>query len=150
MVDLLKVELTELIEYCGTVKLWIQLNIPKIEDGNNFGVSVQEEIVNELSRAEDSAFGILEGMTKYFVTRARLVSKSLKYPQIDDFSRSIVELDEKEFLNMQLCLNDLRKNYFIIFDILTKNMEKLKKPRSQNHSSMYWSLNDWLMAFAIM
>jgi hypothetical protein len=25
----------------SSIKLWIELNIPRIEDGNNFGVSVQ-------------------------------------------------------------------------------------------------------------
>ncbi len=42
----------ELVEMLNTVKIWIQLNIPKIEDGNNFGVSIQEETVSELGRAE--------------------------------------------------------------------------------------------------
>jgi hypothetical protein len=74
---MLKKELLELIEMINVVKLWIQLNIPRIEDGNNFGVSIQEETVNELGRAEDSGFAVLESMTKYFVTRAKLVSKVL-------------------------------------------------------------------------
>ena len=59
----------------NTVKIWIQLNIPRIEDGNNFGVSIQEETVNELGRAEDVGFNGLEAMTKYFLSRAKVVSK---------------------------------------------------------------------------
>jgi len=72
---LLKKEVLELIEMLGTVKIWIQLNIPRIEDGNNFGVSIQEETVSELSRAEDSGFAVLESMAKYYVMRAKLVSR---------------------------------------------------------------------------
>lgn len=34
-------EVMELIHMVQTIKIWIQLNIPKIEDGNNFGVSIQ-------------------------------------------------------------------------------------------------------------
>eukprot|EP00128_Syssomonas_multiformis_P003049 Colp12_sorted_trinity150504_noHs@21235 len=41
LVEALRGYILELIELCNTVKLWIQLNIPRIEDGNNFGVSVQ-------------------------------------------------------------------------------------------------------------
>ena len=29
------------LKMCNAVKIWIQLNIPRIEDGNNFGVSIQ-------------------------------------------------------------------------------------------------------------
>ena len=33
--------LLEFIEQLNIIKMWIQLNIPRIEDGNNFGVSIQ-------------------------------------------------------------------------------------------------------------
>lgn len=52
LIAIIKERILELIEIIDTVKVWIQLNIPRIEDGNNFGVSIQEETVNELSRAE--------------------------------------------------------------------------------------------------
>jgi len=88
--------LLEFIEQLNSVKMWIQLNIPRIEDGNNFGVSIQvwskpkppsqftklshlqEETLNELTRAEDTAFANLDNIAKYFVTRAKLVSKVRK------------------------------------------------------------------------
>jgi len=135
LLTILKREILDLIEMINTVKIWIQLNIPRIEDGNNFGVSIQEETVSELSRAEDSGFTLLESITKYFVTRAKLVSKILKHPNIEDYSQTVIELDEKEFINLRLCCLDLRNNYAILHDMIIKNMEKIKKPRSSNHMS---------------
>lgn len=61
------------------VSSFSQLNIPRIEDGNNFGVSVQEEVLNELTRSEDSAFGALDSATKYFVSRGKLISKVFSF-----------------------------------------------------------------------
>jgi proteasome activator subunit 3 (PA28 gamma) len=135
LLALLKKEVVELIETINCVKIWIQLNIPKIEDGNNFGVSIQEETVSELGRAEDSGFAVLENMTKYYITRAKLISKVLKYPGVADYRQSVVELDEKEYINLKLCCLDLRNNYAILYDMITKNLEKIRTPRSSNHLS---------------
>jgi len=131
--SIVKRELIELSENVNVVKVWIQLNIPRIEGGDNFGVEIQEETVGELGRAEDNAFSLLEQMTKYYVSRAKLVSKVLKYPEIEDYKQSIRELDEKEWINMRLCVSDLRNNYAILYDIVIKNLENLKMPRNTNH-----------------
>jgi len=133
LLAIIKREILELIEMINTVKIWIQLNIPRIEDGNNFGVSIQEETVSELSRAEDSGFAVLESMTKYFVTRAKLVTKVIKHPTIEDYKQCVLELDDKEFVNLRFCALDLRNNYAILHDIIIKNLEKLKTPRSTHH-----------------
>lgn len=41
IIEKVKPEIRLLIEKCNTVKMWVQLLIPRIEDGNNFGVSIQ-------------------------------------------------------------------------------------------------------------
>lgn len=135
LLGVLKKEVLELIYTCNTIKVWVQLNIPRIEDGNNFGVGVQEEIVGELSRAEDSGLNVLESMTKYFLMRARIVSKILKWPQVEDYAQSVRELDEKQFISLKLSGLDLRNNYHILFDTITKNMNKLSKPREDSSMS---------------
>jgi len=40
------------------------------------------------------------------------------------------EVDRRERVNLCLSLHDLRNNYFILWDSITKNLEKIKKPRS--------------------
>lgn len=49
--------------------------IPKIEDGNNFGVSVQEDTLAEIQQVEVEANNYLEQVSRYYVSRAKLVTK---------------------------------------------------------------------------
>lgn len=51
------------------------MHVPKIEDGNNFGVAVQEEVLQELGRCEDFTVQSLAITTKYFLNRAKFVAK---------------------------------------------------------------------------
>ena len=125
----------DLIEMVGTVRLWIQLNVPRIEDGNNFGVAIQEEAILELRRVEDSAFNLCDGIV-YYASRAKLVSKFLKYPNVADYSQSIQEVDRKEWLNLKSSTIEMRNNYSMLYDLLHKNWEKVVKPRAVDTNRM--------------
>ncbi|KAG9390440.1 Proteasome activator pa28 [Carpediemonas membranifera] len=134
LLDTLKAQVHDLLEIVGHAKMWIQLNIPRIEDGNNFGVSIQEETVAELSRAEDAVLGLLDSSFKYLIQRGRLVAKIIKHPEVEDYIRALVEMDEKELLNFRICYNDLKNNYQVLYDVLLKNMDKIRKPRGEQSS----------------
>lgn len=82
--------------------------IPKIEDGNNFGVSIQEDTLAEIQSVESEAAAFFDQISRYFVSRAKVVSKVAKYPHIEDYRRAVVELDEKEFLRY-VNLNKFKK-----------------------------------------
>ncbi|KAK8746846.1 hypothetical protein OTU49_016852, partial [Cherax quadricarinatus] len=128
--------LPQVESYKGTVKeklkMWISFLIPKIEDGNNFGVSIQEETLGEIRTVESEAASFFDQISRYYMTRAKLVSKVAKYPHIDDYRRTVVELDEKEYLSLRITLSEIRNHYATLHDMITKNMEKIKKPRSTN------------------
>lgn len=47
---------------------------------------VQEEAIQELGRVEDAAFALCDGI-KYHSTRAKLITKVMKYPGVEDYSR---------------------------------------------------------------
>jgi hypothetical protein len=137
VMKLLKANILEFIEHLTSVKIWIQLNIPRIEDGNNFGVTIQEETLSELSRAEEAAFATLESAPKYFLLRAKYLTKMLKYPGVTDYRNAVYELDEKEYVNQCMTIKELRNNYSILHDMISKNWDKIRKPRSESSMSLY-------------
>lgn len=71
------------------LKMWISFMIPKIEDGNNFGVSIQEDTLAEIQSVESEAAAFFDQISRYFISRAKIVSKVAKYPHIDDYRRAV-------------------------------------------------------------
>jgi hypothetical protein len=71
----IRFEIVEFLDILEKVKLFIELSIPRIEDGNNFGVSIQEDTISELSRVEEGALHIIDNILKYYAGRAKLMSK---------------------------------------------------------------------------
>ena len=60
---------------CLQLKMWITFLIPKIEDGNNFGVSIQEDTLGEIRTVEAEAATFYEQISRYFITRGKIISK---------------------------------------------------------------------------
>uniref|UniRef100_A0A8C5MNU6 Proteasome activator complex subunit 3 n=1 Tax=Leptobrachium leishanense TaxID=445787 RepID=A0A8C5MNU6_9ANUR len=137
IIEKVKPEIRLLIEKCNTVKMWVQLLIPRIEDGNNFGVSIQEETVAELRTVESEAASYLDQISRYYITRAKLVSKIAKYPHVEDYRRTVTEIDEKEYISLRLIISELRNQYVTLHDLIFKNIEKIKRPRSSNAETLY-------------
>ncbi|VDK61375.1 unnamed protein product [Anisakis simplex] len=125
------------VEAVNKVKMWILFLIPRIEDGNNFGVSIQEEALNEVRTVEGEAASFLDQISRYFVSRARLITKVAKYPHVEDYRRAILDMDEKQFINIRLVLTEMRNHFATLHDMITKNLEKIKTPRNNNIEHMY-------------
>lgn len=61
----------------------------------------------------------------------------MKYPTIEDYRIAVSHHDGKQLLTTRLLFIDLRNNYAILHDIIVKNLDKIRKPRSSHHSSLY-------------
>ncbi|XP_013786321.1 proteasome activator complex subunit 3-like isoform X1 [Limulus polyphemus] len=137
MIDVVKPRVKDLVEDTNKLKMWIQFMIPRIEDGNNFGVSVQEDTLGEIRTVESEGASYFDQLSRYYMTRAKIVSKVAKYPYIEDYRRTVDELDEKEYIGLRLVLSEVRNHYATLHDVITKNMEKIKRPRTSNSEAMY-------------
>ncbi|KAI0066427.1 proteasome activator pa28 REG alpha/beta subunit [Artomyces pyxidatus] len=132
-----KRECEELAELCDKIKLWINLTMPKIEDGDNFGVQIQEEVLNELHRSQESAYNMRDTARQSYLNRAKICSKIIKYPHVEDYTMALKEHDEKQLYLSRQHLFDLRNIYAVMTDILHKNMSKIRAPKANNGVGLY-------------
>ncbi|CAH1188480.1 unnamed protein product [Phyllotreta striolata] len=132
LIENVKPHIRKLVEDSNLIKMWISFMIPKIEDGNNFGVSIQEDTLAEVQSVESEAAAFFDQISRYYISRGKLISKVAKYPHIDDYRRSVQELDEKEYLSLWLVMSEIRNRYCALHDIVLKNLDKIKKPRPSN------------------
>jgi len=137
LIDVIKPHIVGLIDHANKIKMWITYMVPRIEDGNNFGVSIQEETLAEARQVESEAATYLDQISRYFMTRGKIVAKVAKYPHVTDIRRTVQELDEKEFISLRLIVHELRNNYVSLHDMIMKNLDKIKKPRNSNAEAMY-------------
>ena len=137
LMELVKPIVREAVEAANKVKMWISYLIPRIEDGNNFGVSIQEDTLGEVRTVEAEAASFLDQISRYLLQRGRLICKAAKYPHVEDFRRSVADMDEKQFLNLRLTVTELRNHYGTLHDVITKNLDKIKTPRTNNTQHLY-------------
>jgi len=117
------------VDVLGDLKFSVSLRVPKMEDGNNVGVQVQEEVLAELTQIEERCFSALEEFTKFYEDRGKIISKILKWPQVKDWRSALKEFDNKTALELKCYGEDCINDYIVVLDLMTKNIEKLRKPR---------------------
>uniref|UniRef100_A0A8D0GLE6 Proteasome activator complex subunit 1 n=1 Tax=Sphenodon punctatus TaxID=8508 RepID=A0A8D0GLE6_SPHPU len=118
----------QLVDIIEKVKPEIRLLIEKCNT---------EETVAELRTVESEAASYLDQISRYYITRAKLVSKIAKYPHVEDYRRTVTEIDEKEYISLRLIISELRNQYVTLHDMILKNIEKIKRPRSSNAETLY-------------
>ena len=140
MAAILKKELVTFTDSTLTISVGINLMVPKMEDGNNFGVEIQQEVIDTTIGAENDIYQKLFEIHKYFISRAELVTKLVKYPNCEDFKFAIFERDRQFHRFVRISMIALRNHYMALEDIVTKNLNKIKKPKSSVTTDfLYWA-----------
>ena len=124
---------------CQILRDWIHLHTPKHEDGNNFGVEVQEEAVQELAAIAEDANTTMEEQAAYHLARANIMEKIAQEGSIKDLKVFIYEEDEKQCRKLRITALNLRTHYCTVLDTITKNYDKITNPKGSqsNHTLMY-------------
>lgn len=125
--------------HCQILRDWIHLHTPKHEDGNNFGVEVQEEAIQELAAVTEDTQSTMEEQAAYHLARANIMEKIAQEGSIKDLKVFIYEEDEKQCRKLRITALNLRTHYCTVLDTITKNYEKIINPKGSqsNHTLMY-------------
>ncbi|XP_055784855.1 proteasome activator complex subunit 2-like isoform X2 [Salvelinus fontinalis] len=137
LLDRVKPEILALRETIITVSCWIQHLIPKIEDGNDFGVAIQEKILERITAVKTKVDGFHTNINKYFSERGDAVAKASKLTHVMDYRSLVHEKDEAVYSDIRVILLDIRGFYAELYDIISKNLEKVTNPKGEEKPSMY-------------
>ncbi|NP_001290963.1 proteasome activator complex subunit 2 [Esox lucius] len=137
LLDKVKPEILALRETIITVSCWIQHLIPKIEDGNDFGVAIQEKILERITAVKTKVDGFHANINKYFSERGDAVAKASKETHVMDYRSLVHEKDEAVYSEIRVILLDIRGFYAELYDIISKNLEKVTNPKGEEKPSMY-------------
>ncbi|CAL8400118.1 unnamed protein product [Arctogadus glacialis] len=137
LLDRLKPEIVSFRETIITVSCWIQHLIPKIEDGNDFGVAIQEKILERLTAVKTKVDTFQTNINKYFSERGDAVAKASKETHVMDYRSMVHDRDEAIYAEIRVIILDIRGFYAEMYDIISKNAEKVTNPKGEEMSSMY-------------
>ncbi|KAI1888855.1 hypothetical protein AGOR_G00173070 [Albula goreensis] len=137
LLDRVKPEIRALKETCIMVSCWIQHLIPKIEDGNDFGVAIQEKILERIAAVKTKVEGFQTNINKYFSERGDAVAKASKDTHVMDYRSLVHEKDEAVYSEIRVIVLDIRGFYAELYDIISKNLEKVTNPKGEEKPSMY-------------
>uniref|UniRef100_A0A2K5D5B3 Proteasome activator complex subunit 1 n=1 Tax=Aotus nancymaae TaxID=37293 RepID=A0A2K5D5B3_AOTNA len=73
----------------------------------------------------------------HFSERGDAVTKAAKQPHVGDYWQQVQELDEAEYQDIQLMVMEIHSAYAVLYDIILKNLDKLKKPRGETKGVIY-------------
>ncbi|MBN3304457.1 PSME1 protein, partial [Amia calva] len=132
-----KPEIQTLKEKLNTVSMWVQLQIPKIEDGNNFGVAVQEKVFELMTGTRTKIEAFQTQINKYFSERGDAVAKASKQTHVGDYRQLVHELDQNQYCEIRIMVLEIRNTYAVLYDIISKNFDKIKKPRGDSKALIY-------------
>ncbi|XP_023083223.1 proteasome activator complex subunit 2 isoform X2 [Piliocolobus tephrosceles] len=116
---------------------WIQHLIPKIEDGNDFGVAIQEKVLERVNAVKTKVEAFQTTISKYFSERGDAVAKASKETHVMDYRALVHERDEAAYGELRAMVLDLRAFYAELYHIISSNLEKIVNPKGEEKPSMY-------------
>ena len=78
------------------IERFITLHVPKVEDGNNFGVAIQMEVLKVVKDVSKECKGLLDGLTNYHKERAEALGKILAKTSTDKSESKSSSNDEEK------------------------------------------------------
>uniref|UniRef100_A0A7S4KTU5 Proteasome activator PA28 C-terminal domain-containing protein n=1 Tax=Paramoeba aestuarina TaxID=180227 RepID=A0A7S4KTU5_9EUKA len=130
----LRAKAHELIAIFDGIQDWILAHIPTIKDEDNSGVEVQEAVVTQIAGYYKVIKGIYSEEMDYVSRRAELETSHLKQPASDSWMRAIILHDSQEWDDIENCWRALIRVIMLGQNLLIRNFEKLKEPRSKQRA----------------
>ncbi|VVC27501.1 Proteasome activator pa28, C-terminal domain,Proteasome activator pa28 [Cinara cedri] len=135
--EIMKPSVRQLHEDTNALYLWVTLLVPKMEDGNNIGIGVQEDILKAINAVHKKTVRNLKRFHDYYEHRTIVMNKFLNHPNIEDYRQAVENCDNRQCFMFSIAMQEIRDSYALLMDIMIKNMDKIKNPQQSSAPNMY-------------
>jgi len=120
------------------VQIGLQLLVPKVEDGHNTGVEIQDKALEMITKHMNNARASFSEYVKELKTRGSFIVEAVKYPHSMDFRQALKCFEEEKRVYIVIRTHWLLMSYERIYNYFIKNWDKIFNPRSSSgHESMF-------------
>uniref|UniRef100_A0A673D087 Proteasome activator complex subunit 2 n=1 Tax=Sphaeramia orbicularis TaxID=375764 RepID=A0A673D087_9TELE len=137
LIERVKPEIVDLRETIINLSSWINFLIPKIEDGNDFGVAIQEKILERITAVRTKVDTYQTNLNKYFTERGDAVAKASKETHVMDYRSLVHDKDEAIYSEIRVIVLEIRGFYVEMYTMVIKNLEKVTNPKGEEKPPMY-------------
>ncbi|ORX37720.1 proteasome activator pa28 [Kockovaella imperatae] len=115
------------------LRVWLELEIPLIEDGNSFGADVQSHLLRELTEAYKRSNGFQNGARTHYLDRLKLTQDWVKYPNLMDFPAAIAASDRFDHVLLRSYFRSILTIYGGLLTKFERNWEKVVNPKGGSY-----------------
>ncbi|KAI0053456.1 proteasome activator pa28, REG alpha/beta subunit [Auriscalpium vulgare] len=139
VLDIVRQECEQMEEYFSKVLLWFYLTRPDIDEFNTDKDDYSDGPRGSAPRCAESGMNLVarwrSEATDPYLERAKICSKLLKYPHLEDYAMALREFDVKELLGARHVLFTMRDHYAALAGLGRKYMKQLQD-RKPCHESV--------------
>ncbi|KAL7425140.1 hypothetical protein Q5752_000828 [Cryptotrichosporon argae] len=121
------------------LRLWLELEIPVLEDGNSFGAEVQADLIKKLEEAQQLTRRMCLNMRQHHLDRVKVATEWLKAPGLDDLEHAMTLGDRFDHLLVRTHLRHTLMLAGAVMNRMEKNWAKVINPKGSGGggSGMY-------------
>uniref|UniRef100_A0A8C1EPI6 Proteasome activator complex subunit 2 n=1 Tax=Cyprinus carpio carpio TaxID=630221 RepID=A0A8C1EPI6_CYPCA len=98
---------------------------------------ITEKILERITAVKTKVEGFQTNINKYFSERGDAVAKASKDTHVMDYRSLVHEKDEAVYSEIRVIVLDIRGFYAELYDVISKNLEKVTNPKGEEKPSMY-------------
>ncbi|WVW86909.1 hypothetical protein I302_108964 [Kwoniella bestiolae CBS 10118] len=127
-------ELEDLHMLAQDLKVWLELEIPVVEDGNSFGADVQAHLISQLTDAYKKSNSMQNGVRAHHGDRLKLAMDWAKYPNFKDFAGAIATSDRFDHFLLRSYLRSILTLYGGLLTKFERNWGKVINPKGSHET----------------
>lgn len=127
LIQTIKPHIDQIVSWCVALRVYLLNSMQRNKNlgGADLNAECQAVIIEEIKGLEDEFSAYKEALSAYYLTKATIVEKYCKSPEMEDLKNFILDEDEKMFVNCRTIIMALRNQTLSLFDAIQKDSDRL-------------------------